>query len=131
MSTMSSGSGDPKSNSGSGSFGVVSFGVIHQVQQSDKTSQIETDREAYLELVEFDRWQRKRREVVTLLNELSRRERQILDLAAEGKTAKAAASELSISVKTVEKYHTSMMRKLKINSMYQAVVLHTQANFGK
>lgn len=86
---------------------------------------------ASLELVEFDRWQQKRKAAAELLMGLSKREREILDFAARGMTAKGTAFELNLSIKTVEKYRTSMMKRLKVNSMYLAVVLHTQANFGK
>ncbi len=43
---------------------------------------------------------------------LSTREREVLQLIAEGLSAKEVASELSISTKTVEAHRTSVMRKL-------------------
>ena len=47
--------------------------------------------------------------------ELSSREVEVLQLIAEGKTNKESASELRISIKTVEKHRQSLMDKLRIH----------------
>jgi DNA-binding NarL/FixJ family response regulator len=46
---------------------------------------------------------------------LSPRERQVLQLIAEGKTTKEVAAALDISVKTAETYRTRIMEKLDIH----------------
>jgi two-component system, NarL family, response regulator NreC len=46
---------------------------------------------------------------------LTSRERQILQLVAEGKTTKEAASVLGVSVKTAESHRASLMEKLSIH----------------
>jgi DNA-binding NarL/FixJ family response regulator len=46
---------------------------------------------------------------------LTTRERQVLQLIAEGKSTKDIASLLSISVKTAESHRTRLMRKLDIH----------------
>ena len=46
---------------------------------------------------------------------LSPRERQVLQLIAEGKTTKEVATALDISVKTAETYRTRIMEKLDIH----------------
>jgi DNA-binding NarL/FixJ family response regulator len=46
---------------------------------------------------------------------LSARERQVLQLIAEGKTTKEVAGNLDISVKTAETYRTRIMEKLDIH----------------
>jgi len=46
---------------------------------------------------------------------LSARERQVLQLIAEGKTTKEVATTLDISVKTAETYRTRIMQKLEIH----------------
>ena len=46
---------------------------------------------------------------------LTPRERQVLQLVAEGKTAKEVAVLLGISVKTAESYRTRIMQKLDIH----------------
>ena len=47
--------------------------------------------------------------------ELSPRERQVLQLVAEGKTTKEVASLLGVSVKTAETHRTRVMAKLEIH----------------
>ena len=49
------------------------------------------------------------------LDPLTTRERQVLQLIAEGKTTKDIASLLGISVKTAESHRTRLMRKLDIH----------------
>jgi two-component system response regulator NreC len=46
---------------------------------------------------------------------LTSRERQVLQLVAEGKTTKEAASVLGVSVKTAESHRSSLMEKLSIH----------------
>jgi DNA-binding NarL/FixJ family response regulator len=48
-------------------------------------------------------------------NPLSDRERQVLQLVAEGKTTKEVASLLGISVKTAESHRSNLMDKLNIH----------------
>ncbi len=56
-----------------------------------------------------------------LLDSLSPRERQVLDLVTAGKANKVIASTLELSVKTVEKHRSSMMRKLQVASVAELV----------
>ncbi|MGH9327039.1 MAG: response regulator [Terriglobia bacterium] len=46
---------------------------------------------------------------------LTRREREVLQLIAEGETSKEVASSLNISVKTVETHRTNIMQKLNLH----------------
>jgi two-component system response regulator NreC len=48
-------------------------------------------------------------------NALSPREREILQLIAEGKTSREIAEILSLSVKTVQSHRTSLMQKLDLH----------------
>lgn len=57
------------------------------------------------------------------LQRLSRRERQVMRLIAEGHTNSAVARELSISVKTVEKHRASLMHKLEAHHVADVVRL--------
>ena len=52
---------------------------------------------------------------------LTDREREIVQMLAEGKSNKEIASQLSISVKTVETHRATVMRKLEINSIVELV----------
>ena len=48
---------------------------------------------------------------------LTSREREVLQLLAEGKSTKQIASHLSVSVKTVETYRRHIMQKLSLHSI--------------
>lgn len=52
---------------------------------------------------------------------LTEREREIVQMLAEGKSNKEIANKLSISVKTVETHRATVMRKLDINSIVELV----------
>jgi DNA-binding NarL/FixJ family response regulator len=52
---------------------------------------------------------------------LTDREREIVQMLAEGKSNKQIAARLSISVKTVETHRATVMRKLDINSIVELV----------
>jgi DNA-binding NarL/FixJ family response regulator len=51
------------------------------------------------------------------LETLSPREREILQLVAEGKTSQEIAERLSISPKTVDTYRSRLMRKIGVEDM--------------
>jgi DNA-binding NarL/FixJ family response regulator len=48
---------------------------------------------------------------------LTPREREVIQLVAEGKTTKEIATALSLSVKTAETHRTNLMRKLDLHSV--------------
>jgi DNA-binding NarL/FixJ family response regulator len=52
---------------------------------------------------------------------LSKREREVLHLIAEGYAAKEVATQLNISTKTVEAHRTSLMRKLGVRKATELV----------
>lgn len=52
---------------------------------------------------------------------LTPRERQVLKLTAQGRSGKEIASELNLSVKTIESHKNSMMRKLDLHNSSQVV----------
>jgi DNA-binding NarL/FixJ family response regulator len=49
------------------------------------------------------------------------REREIIQLVAEGQSSKEAASTLGISVKTIEAHRANIMRKLHLRSVSDLV----------
>jgi len=55
----------------------------------------------------------------TIRNRLSPREREVVQLLAEGKSNKEIASRLHISVKTVEAHRSNVMHKLDLHSISQ------------
>ena len=52
---------------------------------------------------------------------LTSREREIVQMLAEGKSSKEVASSLGISVKTVETHRSNVMRKLELHSVSELV----------
>ncbi len=57
---------------------------------------------------------------------LTTREREVMRLLAEGRTVRQAASELGVSVKTVEAHKFNLMRKLDIHNKAQLVTVAIQ-----
>ena len=53
---------------------------------------------------------------------LTAREREIVQLLAEGKSSKEVASSLNLSVKTAETHRSNIMRKLKLHSVSELVL---------
>jgi DNA-binding NarL/FixJ family response regulator len=53
----------------------------------------------------------------TAFNSLTDRERQVLQLLAEGRTTRQAAADLHISPKTVETHRSNIMAKLEIDNL--------------
>src|ERR1700723_3551247 len=58
-----------------------------------------------------------RKDEPPLKNRLTPRERQVVQLLAEGKTSKEVAVSLNLSVKTAETHRTNIMRKLGLHSV--------------
>jgi len=56
-------------------------------------------------------------EVTDSLERLTPRERELLQLIAEGNTTKEIAAKLSISVKTADTHRTNVMNKLDIHDI--------------
>jgi DNA-binding NarL/FixJ family response regulator len=54
-------------------------------------------------------------------NPLTPRQREIVQLLAEGKTSKGVAATLEVSVKTVETHRANIMRRLKLHTVSQLV----------
>ncbi|MBI5075219.1 MAG: response regulator transcription factor [Nitrospirae bacterium] len=53
----------------------------------------------------------------SVFSQLSDREREVLQLMAEGRTTKQVAAHLNVSIKTVETHRTNIMTKLDIHSI--------------
>lgn len=58
---------------------------------------------------------------VVIRKTLSTREREIVQLLAEGKSSKEVAVSLGISIKTAETHRSNIMRKLDIHSVSELV----------
>jgi DNA-binding NarL/FixJ family response regulator len=63
--------------------------------------------------------------------ELTERELQILDLIAQGHNNLVMANKLSLSIKTVQNYVSSILTKLQVADRAQAIVRAREAGLGK
>ena len=62
----------------------------------------------------------------TIIERLSSREREIVQMVVEGHTNKTVAQLLNISTKTVEKHRAALMRKLKVRSLPELILIATK-----
>lgn len=63
--------------------------------------------------------------------ELTEREREILELIAQGHNNSFISSQLSLSIKTVQNYVSSILTKLQVVDRAMAIVRAREAGFGK
>jgi DNA-binding NarL/FixJ family response regulator len=63
--------------------------------------------------------------------ELTEREMEILDLIAQGHNNLVIANKLSLSIKTVQNYVSSILTKLQVADRSQAIVRAREAGLGK
>jgi DNA-binding NarL/FixJ family response regulator len=66
-----------------------------------------------------------------LLDDLTTREREILEVVAEGLDNYEVAARLDISEKTVRNHVSTIFSKLQIRSRAQAVALARDAGYGR
>ena len=59
----------------------------------------------------------------TVLDKLSNREKQVMDLVVAGKSNKETAATLGVSPKTIETHRANLMRKLEVSSLAELVQL--------
>ena len=67
-------------------------------------------------------------EALLIRETLTPREREIVQLLAEGKTTKEVATLLNVSVKTAETHRSNIMRKLKLHSISELVLYAVRNN---
>src|SRR5256886_4943331 len=67
-------------------------------------------------------------QIASRLRDLTAREREILQLLAEGKSTKEVAVTLGMSVKTAETHRSNLMRKLQLHSVSDLVLYAVRNN---
>jgi RNA polymerase sigma factor (sigma-70 family) len=65
--------------------------------------------------------------LTALLEELTPREKEVLDLLGEGQTNQEIADKLSIEVGTVKNHVHSILKKLEVDSRYEAATIYDRA----
>jgi DNA-binding NarL/FixJ family response regulator len=68
-------------------------------------------------------------EAEELIDALTRRERDVLDLLAAGRSSKQIAGELVISPRTLGTHMQHILRKLGVHNRTQALAIATRAGF--
>lgn len=61
------------------------------------------------------------KDIIKLIDSLTNREKEVMDLVIQGKQNKDIALELEISVKTVEVHRANVMNKMQANSIVELV----------
>jgi DNA-binding NarL/FixJ family response regulator len=81
------------------------------------------ERERHMWLARHRNFQAQERELTRRLGQLSAREREVLELLAEGHRAGAIAEQFIVSVGTVRTHVRAILTKLGVNSQLEAVAL--------
>ncbi len=68
-----------------------------------------------------------RQKTIERLQQLSDREKQVLDLVMAGKPNKVIAADLELSQSTIEVHRANVMKKMKVDSLPQLVTLVNMA----
>jgi two-component system, LuxR family, response regulator FixJ len=110
-------------------------GAVHVLEKPVRSLEL---LEAIQEAIALDRERRvaknARTRIKNLTDGLSRKERQVLELIAAGRSVKAIAAELELSVRAVELRRNSLMKKLEVNSSLElmrfSVIAHREINLG-
>ena len=55
---------------------------------------------------------------------LTQREKQVLDLVAEGRSSGNIAEHLGVSQKTIEAHRTSIMKKMQVRSVSELISIY-------
>ena len=98
----------------------VSRVLVHAVESLSQHRPYFTSKVAEVLLKGFGP-QKKEVEPASIGDPLTAREREVVQLVAEGKSTKEIAEVLHISTKTAENHRTNIMRKLKVNSATELV----------
>lgn len=88
-------------------------------------------RKAFQRDVEIRTRHARSREVSSRYASLTEREREVMKLVAEGRLNKVIASELGISVKTVEAHRARVMEKMEVGSVAELVQVMMYFNEGQ
>jgi two-component system, LuxR family, response regulator FixJ len=110
-------------------------GAVHVLEKPARAVELFN---AIQEAVALDQDRRHAKQQQTNLEDLTaaltRKERQVLELIAKGRSSKAMASELELSVRAIELRRNSLMKKLDFHSSLElmrfAVVAHTESVNG-
>ncbi len=97
-------------------------GAVHVLEKPFRSIELSA---AIHEAIDLDRDRRRAKNLRTRIrihiNALTRKERQVLELVAAGKSAKAIATRLELSLRAVELRRDSLMKKLEVDSPLELI----------
>jgi len=93
------------------------------VKPVDKTTLLETIGRAFARYRERHERRERLNGMQRLLDSLTRREREVFGLVVRGKLSKQIAFELGISERTIKAHRRSVMQKLQVQSLAEAVLI--------
>jgi DNA-binding NarL/FixJ family response regulator len=97
--------------------------LLHAIRTAAAGGQLMTDRERDAWLLRHHGHQREQRALADRLDRLSQREREVLQLLAEGSRAAGIADQLVVSLSTVRTQIRAILTKLDVGSQLEAVAL--------
>ncbi len=102
--------------------------LVEAVEALQRNGTFLTPRVKQMVLASFPDRRNGSRSAPPQLPQLTRREHEVVQLLAEGKSAKEVASVLNLSTKTAETHRSNIMRKLGFHSIRDLVVYAIQNN---
>lgn len=74
--------------------------------------------------------QKKQQSVIERMNQLTEREREVLEYLIEGHASKTIAIDLNLSQRTIDIYRSNVMQKMQTRSLAQLVKMVTEARLN-
>lgn len=84
-------------------------------------------RKAIRHSIQLQRQENETQEVLSRLSRISDREREVLDLVAQGLSSKEIARELALSPRTIEAHRASLFAKLEVSSLAELIRFYLRA----
>ena len=111
---------------------ITAFGELQTAVQAMKSGAIDFIEKPYdseqllVHIQKALRDHTRRANIEARISLLTRREKQVLDLVAEGRSSYNIADHLDLSQKTIEAHRTSIMKKMQVRSVSELISVYLQ-----
>ncbi len=111
---------------------ITAFGELQTAVQAMKSGAIDFIEKPYdseqllVHIQKALRDHTQRADIEARITLLTRREKQVLDLVAEGRSSYNIADHLDLSQKTIEAHRTSIMKKMQVRSVSELISVYLQ-----
>ena len=111
---------------------ITAFGELQTAVQAMKSGAIDFIEKPYdseqllAHIQKALRDHTQRADIEARITLLTRREKQVLDLVAEGRSSYNIADHLDLSQKTIEAHRTSIMKKMQVRSVSELISVYLQ-----